>query len=122
LDNHGVGNASFYVNDGLGHKEIYVNPTPLSLGAWYQVWFVVDRSSNTLRSYVNGVQDGSPPSIAGSGTFDSKSPANIGAEGNDGLSSFDGSLFYVRSFDRAYSPAEVLALYNAERRMIEFVK
>ncbi|MGB8475355.1 MAG: LamG domain-containing protein [Candidatus Acidiferrum sp.] len=122
LDDGGSGKVSLYLNDGLGHKDIYVNPTTLSLGVWYQAMFVVDRSSNTLQSYVNGVDDGATPSIAGYENFDSKNPEYIGVERSDRLSSFDGTILYAQVFKRAYSPVEVRAFYNKNQAIIETLK
>jgi hypothetical protein len=122
FDNGGTGNVFLYLNDGLGHKTSYMNPTALSLGAWYQVMFAVDRSTNTLRSYVNAVGDVSTSSIAAYGSFDSNSTEYIGVERSDRLSSFDGTIFYAQVFKRAYSPVEARAFYDKEQANIKTLK
>jgi alpha-tubulin suppressor-like RCC1 family protein len=108
----GTGNADLWLSDGAGHYTTYTNSTPLSLSVWYHLVFIVDRSTNTLRSYVNGIKDGTEPSIVSYGNVDDPDALFIGAERTDGLSSFDGTIDDVRIYNRALSASEVWRLYN----------
>jgi hypothetical protein len=111
-DSSGTGKAGLYINDAAGHYATYINSTPLSLGVWYHLVFIVDRSTNTLRSYVNGIKYGSEPSIAGYGNVDYTNTLFIGSERTD-LSFFDGTIDDARVYNRALSATDVKALYTS---------
>jgi Concanavalin A-like lectin/glucanases superfamily len=55
FNDNGTLHASLWVYDGTTSRIEYTSA--LSLGQWYHLVFVVDRSSNVLREYINGVED-----------------------------------------------------------------
>ncbi len=87
----------------------------LSLGTWHHIVGTHVASATTLTLYVDGVAGGAMLETAGS------NPANANNVmiGQDGTSTtpfrFLGLLDDIRIYNRVLSPAEVQALYNAER-------
>lgn len=84
-------------------------------GQWYDLTGVLDLTSETLNLYVNGtlINSQSNNYLLGPPDSGSGNPVTIGSW--PGFSHLNGALDDVRIYNRALSPAEVLALYNAER-------
>ena len=85
-------------------------------GTWTQVAVIQTRAPNggsSLTVYVNGVQTCS----VGGYSVTSVPPAmfSLGFRGEVGDGFYTGSMDDVRVYDRALSPAEIMALYNAEK-------
>ncbi len=99
---------SFIGNDGWLSM-----PYIFSTNNWYFVTATFDRSTNSISGYVNGQLISSNPfSFSSSEStfypfYIGKDPANIVY--------FNGLIDDVRIYNRALSPAEILALYNATK-------
>lgn len=91
---------------------VFQNNHGLSIGAWHQ--YVMVRSENTFKTYVDGVQ-------VGSGVSDSRSLSspdstyNIGTIGAATTQFYNGRADDIRIYNRALSSTEVLAIYNSAR-------
>lgn len=98
------GQVSFYLddNDGNGHR----GNTVLSTGRWYHVAATWD--GTTVRIYVNGILDKSPPDTDSGAIGTDARPLYIG--GRASADYFDGSIDDVRLYDRALNAAEVAEL------------
>ena len=89
-------------------------------GAWHHICCMIDRDEETAKLYIDGVLDVAETGCSwlpaldttGYGSSDSGSiPFLIGDRGNLGRY-WDGEIDEFRIYDRALSPAEVVAIYN----------
>jgi len=124
VGNYWSGSGAFVVQDYgsnnmlcsyLGNTKTVATPTnSFNTGIWYYIGCTYNGS--TITTYINGVNSGS---IAATGTLSNSSgyPWYIGTEGSVGFQTgfFHGSIDDVRIYSRALSPAEVMALYTAEK-------
>ncbi len=91
-------------------------PTAVHDGSWHSVGLTLSSASGgTLKFYIDGQQDGS--TVTSAGSF--RTPAQTGASdiriGNDLTSTFGfaGDLDEARIYNRVLSPSEVSSLYSA---------
>lgn len=84
-------------------------PAPY-FGTWEMVTMVYDGTS--LSIYINGSLSGSAVSAA---PYNPSGALVMGETQRGGFHDFSGSLDDVRIYNRALSPAEIMALYNAEK-------
>ncbi len=94
---------------------VAVNSSLPPNNTWQHVVAVLDGPANAMRIYVNGVQTGSgaPRPAMVNNTHE----ISIGARKNSGSSAYDlnlaGAVDEVAVYDRALTPAEITAHYNA---------
>jgi len=104
--------------NGVDWRNVY-STNPLSLGTWYHVVIVVDRSTNSAQMYIDGVLQsyvGDTGTAAGSlsvvGTIPTK--ANYwGASDSATLTYWDGKIDDGVLWNRALTSAEVTSIYTA---------
>jgi Concanavalin A-like lectin/glucanases superfamily/Calx-beta domain len=80
-------------------------------GDWFHVAFVVDRTTNTVRLYVNGALQTAQPSIAGFPAFDDASPLHIGYDEQN--HAMNGLVDETAIYNRALSATEIQSIYFA---------
>jgi hypothetical protein len=102
---------------GGTHNSIRTSTSSIPLNTWTHVAAVFDASVPTLHVYINGVLNDGPSAIATNVTtpFVVNEPVLIGAGdlGSDVRDFFNGRIDEVELFNRALTPADVLALFNA---------
>jgi len=79
---------------------------------------VRDRATDTMKVYLNGVQDGSATDTL-TGTF-SADVGNVGMGLPDGVNVFNGKKFVDYIFNRALTAAEVLSLHKDPWQLFEW--
>jgi hypothetical protein len=93
----------------------------LNDGDWHHVGAVVDRDAETVHFYIDGIEDVGETECSwfptadstGYGVSDSGTvPFRIGKRDNRAGSVWHGEVDEMRIYDRALSPAEMLAIYN----------
>jgi prepilin-type N-terminal cleavage/methylation domain-containing protein len=82
--------------------------SPISPGQWYQVAVTVNRSSNLMTLYVNGVAQAAVADITALGNVSNSQNVQLAKE--IGINTWNGSLADVRIYNRALSATEVAAL------------
>jgi prepilin-type N-terminal cleavage/methylation domain-containing protein len=95
--------------NGTAATIVYAS-SPLSVGTWYLI--TTTWTSNGANIYVNGILNTSTSTAPSITTY--SSTAYIGSN-NGTLRYAEGGLDEIRVYSRALSPAEVMALYNAEK-------
>ena len=104
-NNNGVAFVSAYINN----TQISVSGGSISSKNWY---FIVETYDNTnLKVYVNGILTGS---ISSPGIENNFGNLFIGKH-QSGAYFFNGLINDVRVYNRALSPAEIQAIYNAQK-------
>ena len=98
--------ARFLIHDGAS-QAYRIGPTHIVDGAWHHVAGVVDRSTNQLRLYVDGVQDGLPVDVSTVGSVDTTAAFHIGRYDGATDRRWPGLIDEVRVEDRALSLAEI---------------
>jgi hypothetical protein len=83
-------------------------------GEWHHLAGVFDSQTNTLKMYVDGVQDGSTETTSGT-LLTSTQPVSIGSAEPNYVSTeyFNGTIDDVRIYSRALSSQEILSLYQS---------
>ncbi len=79
---------------------------------WHHVVAVVDRTTFKVFIYVDGILRNNGGNIASVGNIDNSTNLRIGVSG---AGPWNGPLDDARVYNRALSPAEVLAIYNSTR-------
>jgi Concanavalin A-like lectin/glucanases superfamily len=89
--------------------------TTLNTGQWFNTVLTINRSTNTVSAYVNGVLE-SAQTTASVGTSNLTTVSNllIGVERNSSLF-FNGSIANVQIYNRALSSIEILQNYNGQK-------
>ena len=100
-----------FVSDGIGEENHFVNFASMSRGTWYHLAFVVDRSTNTIKTYLNSVYCNTLD-ISALGSFDNTSYDLWLGKGNAVSNYSDVRMDEVRIYNRALSEAEISYLYN----------
>jgi len=94
-----------------GANGLSYNSTPVN--TWYQV--ACTWNGSVINLYINGISVGTS-TYSGSLSYSNNFPWWIGADGTSTPGdNFNGSIDDVRIYNRALSPAEIMALYSAER-------
>ncbi len=107
-DNNNTWRVS-WMDGGSIQRSIY-NPAPVNSGQWYYLTFV--NNGTTQLFYVNAIAS---PQTAYAGFGGSGLKIVMGGYTSAGGYPFGGDVDDVRIYNRALSPAEVLALYNATK-------
>jgi len=110
IQNVGATTVSVGFYDGVGYR-IASGATSIGLNTWAHVVGIFDDNGNTLRVYVNGVQDGELTSVTGNPQSNTD-PLNIGSNQDQLGKTINGLIDDVRVYNRALSAGEVAALYN----------
>ncbi|MCJ7816994.1 MAG: LamG domain-containing protein, partial [Candidatus Aenigmarchaeota archaeon] len=81
---------------------------------WHHLAGVFDSQTNTLKMYVDGVQDGSAQTTSGT-LLTSTQPVSIGSAEPNYVSTeyFNGTIDDVRIYNRALNASEIQALYHS---------
>lgn len=109
----GVGWIVYFSNISTGVCDEQLSS--VNTNTWYDVTGVWDASSQNLYLYINGQFI---KSFNSGGVFpvtDGGFPLGIGASTHYGNNEMSGTVDDVRVYNRAFSAAEALALYNAEK-------
>tara|TARA_B110000444_G_C18657301_1_gene509024 strand:+ start:213 stop:875 length:663 start_codon:yes stop_codon:yes gene_type:complete len=107
----------FYLKTDQSYVRIYYGGTPLdfaftfSHGEWINLYAVVDRPSNTIRIYKNGIQVAVSTSATATGAVGTGS-FNIGGVSGERLENLIGPISY---YNKALSVAEISQNYNAQK-------
>lgn len=109
------GNVGYMVDDhkGPAYKANSGNNI-ISINTWYHVAGVLDRTTNTLKIFVNGSQTDST-SISGLGTINPSNPLWIGRYNRAARSRyeyFNGTIDEVRIYNRALTADEIKEHYG----------
>lgn len=106
-------NVSFTVDDGTDEVTLSLTDACPNDGNWHHIAFVLDRSSDVLRGYVDGVATGSTPSTAAVGALSSATAAfRIFSNSAATVHWDNGFIDQVRVWDDIRTPAEILANYD----------
>jgi hypothetical protein len=89
--------------------------TSLNTGRWFNTVLTINRSTNTVSAYVNGVLESSQTTTSVStSNLTSVSNLLIGVEQNSSLF-FNGSIANVQIYTRALSAEEIFQNYNGQK-------
>ena len=105
-------NLSFIISDSPTRKSIGTT-TSLNLNTWYYVTGVVNRASNSLSIFINGIVQNSRSDLT-STTLTGNSNLYIGAN-VPGSVLWKGLISGVKIYNRALSASEILQNFNAHR-------
>ncbi|MBC2709783.1 MAG: LamG domain-containing protein [Desulfosarcina sp.] len=109
-----AGNARLYLNDGLAPAVSITGTTSLSDGNWHHVVVVRNGTTDENILYADGVVQDAAASQAFSRGFDSgASELNIGWLNRAPFYHFNGLIDEVALYDRALTPAEIVAHRDA---------
>lgn len=104
---------AFYCSVADGTQSIPVTITgTVNDGNWHLIVCVVDRKSQTIKGYRDGVA-GSANWIVNVKTTENATPFTIGSDGNATSAFMDGQIDEAGVWSKALSQADVTALYNA---------
>lgn len=115
--------AEFRVN---GVPYDVIGTTNINIGEWYHLAMTLDRSTNTVRLYVNGVLDASRTDAAYGSNFSNPAPVYIGVERTLGtVHEFDGFIDEVRVWRSLRSQNELrenmhLTLKGTETGLVSY--
>ncbi len=104
----GTGQWTASLSDGTSAKAANFFASSPALNTWYHLFVVVDRGTQTVRTYVNGVFANST-SLSGFGSVTSTNHLQIGV-GLTGSQPYNGFIDDVRTYGRALSADEVAKL------------
>ncbi len=110
------GKAFVEIDDNTALKSI-TSLTSVNDGSWHQI--AVVRDGNSLKIYVDGIEDAIPTDITGYGSLDSTRPGCIGCIFSEVTETFSspldiGSLDEIAVWDTALSSSEISNLYSSQ--------
>ena len=88
-----------------------ISASALPPGSWYHVCGVYD-PSNTMRIYINGVEDNALSSGVPAAIYSSTAPFWVGQTAEATRGSFDGKIDSCQVYNRALSTNEIQSLYQ----------
>ena len=112
------GVASFFLNTTTdAGQNVYSSTTSgfSSITAWINATVVVNRTSEIIKFYNNGIQEGSDVSITSGGTTDPGSGYRYEIGSDLGGPEMNGDITVVKHYSRVLSAQEVLQNYNATK-------
>lgn len=106
-------------NDGDDRMTALVSKTPLDPGRWYYLVAVYDGS--LMRLYVNGKLEGETDEESGEILYPEEGAYRIGCmDAANGPAAFDGSIFEVKTYDRALAAAEIEKVAQKNANLIAY--
>src|SRR3989475_1602625 len=101
------------IRDNLSHDVIVTSTTNVNDGLFHHIAFVVDRSTQTEKLYIDNTLQASQ-SIASVGSIDSAFDIDIGGttSPNTAVNFYNGIIDQTRIYSKALSPSEIQTLYN----------
>ena len=118
LNYPGAGYASFFLNTtNDGNQNVYGSSTSgfTSTTTWINATVVVNRASEIIKFYNNGIQEGSDISITSPGTVDPGSGYRYEIGSDLGGPELNGNIAALKHYNRAITAAEVSQNFNALR-------
>jgi hypothetical protein len=116
LNYPGAGYASFFLNTtNDGNQNVYASTTNgfTSTTTWINATVVIDRVSEIIKFYNNGIQQGSNVSITSGGTVDPGSGYRYEIGSDLGGPEMNGNIAALKHYNRALSQAEITQNFNA---------
>jgi hypothetical protein len=111
------GRMQLFINDNVTPAQnVYQSTTtPVQRGVWIHEAMVVDRSTQQITFYYNGIQTGNKVTITDTGSIDPGSGYNYRVGGDLGGSEMNGFIAISRQYNKALSSSEVAQNFNAQR-------
>jgi hypothetical protein len=102
-------------NDRVSQTSYVASTTPIVTGSWQQVAVTLNRATNNIIFYYNGVQAGSTVPLLFTGSIDPGSDYRYWVGGDRGGSEMNGNISISRQYNRVLSPSEIQQNYNATK-------
>jgi hypothetical protein len=118
LNYPGSGAASFFLNTTTeSGQNVYSSTTSgfSSTTAWINATVVINRASEIIKFYNNGVQEGSDVSITSGGTVDPGSGYSYEIGSDLGGPEMNGDIAILKHYNRALTAKEIQQNYNATK-------
>jgi hypothetical protein len=111
------GRMQLFINDNVTPAQnVYQSTTtPVQRGVWIHEAMVVDRSTQQITFYYNGVQTGDKVTITDTGSIDPGSGYVYWIGGDRGGSEMNGTIAITRQYNRVLSAQEIAQNFNAQR-------
>ena len=111
------GRMQLFINDNVTpNQNIYQSTTtPVQRGVWVHEAMVVDRSTQQITFYYNGLQTGNKVTITDTGSIDPGSGYRYWIGGDLGGAEMNGEIAISRQYNKALTAAEVSQNFNAQR-------
>jgi hypothetical protein len=111
------GRMQLFINDNVtsAQNTYQSTTTPVERGVWIHEAMVVDRSTQQITFYYNGLQTGNKVTITDTGSIDPGSSYVYWVGGDKGGTPMNGQIAISRQYNRALSAQEVLQNFNAYR-------
>lgn len=102
-------------NDQVSQKIYTSTSSPLVTGSWQHVVSTLDRSTNLITFYYNGIQTGNTTPLLFTGSVDPGSSYRYWVGGDLGGNPMNGNISISRQYNRSLSASEILQNYNATK-------
>jgi hypothetical protein len=102
-------------NDQASQKTYSATVTPVVTGSWQQVAVTLNRATNSITFYYNGIQAGSTVPLLFTGSVDPGSSYRYLVGGDLGGAEMNGNISISRQYNRTLSAAEITQNFNALR-------
>ncbi|MBI2005257.1 MAG: LamG domain-containing protein, partial [Candidatus Aenigmarchaeota archaeon] len=110
---------TFSINNGTGLQTIGGAGVTVTANQWDHVAYVVDRTSNIVTGYKNGVSKGTFSISNEPGDISATQGLNIGARSvGPPVNNFNGTLDEIMIFNRSLTAKEILFLYETSIKKI----
>jgi hypothetical protein len=102
-------------NDRVSQTSYAATILPVVTGSWQNLAVTLNRATNIITFYYNGLQAGSTIPLLFTGSIDPGSSYRYWVGGDLGGSEMNGNISISRQYNRALSSTEVLQNYNATK-------
>jgi len=102
-------------NQDAGQNVYQSTTTPVQRGVWIYEAMVMDRSTQQITFYYNGVQTGDKVTVTDTGSIDPGSGYVYWVGGDKGGTPMEGVISNIRQYNRALSQQEIIQNYNATK-------
>jgi hypothetical protein len=102
-------------NDQASQKTYSSTTAPAVTGSWQHIVTTLNRTTNTIFFYYNGIQTGNSATLSFTGSVDPGSSYRYWVGGDLGGNPMNGNIAISRQYNRALSSQEVLQNYNATK-------
>ena len=111
------GRMQLFINDNVtpNQNTYQSTTTPVQRGVWVHEAMVVDRSTQQITFYYNGLQTGNKVTITDTGSIDPGSGYRYWIGGDLGGAEMNGEIAISRQYNKALTAAEVSQNFNAQR-------